>query len=115
MVLIGGAVGSAVLFLYAASRVNAPVSLRVLFTVWIVAPFAVFAVVDAASVRWSAIVQPTLVRVAAIVAAVDVVLYGVGALSASRPPTALFVLVPPVSIMFAAVLVGIALAHGPAK
>ena len=92
-----GAAGTAAFMLYAGKRVGAPGILMVLFTLWVVSPFALLALLHTVSKRWADVTRATAYGVTPIVSAVSLVIYGASALAASRPKTAIFVLVAPLS------------------
>jgi hypothetical protein len=108
--LIGGAVGSGGLMMYAAQRVHAPRVLLVGFTLWVLSPFALLAVANAVSDRrrWSFETRRALDIAMLLVAAVSLIVYGVFALGANRPKTAPFVLLAPVCWLATAVVVSTA-------
>ena len=95
-----GAAGSAALMLYAGERVGSPSLLIVLFTVWVVSPFALLGLAIVVSERWADLTRVTLYRITPIVSAAALVIYGTSALSAQRPKTAVFVMVAPLSCLF---------------
>jgi len=95
-----GAAGSAALMLYAGKRVGSPSLLIVLFTVWVLSPFALLGLTIVVSKRWTDLTRVTLYRVTPIVSAAALVIYGTSALSAQRPKTAVFVMVAPLSCLF---------------
>jgi hypothetical protein len=92
------------LMLYACVRVGAPAVLRVLFPLWVAAPFAALGGARMLSRRWSPPVRQVLDVVTIIIAVASCLLYAFLALGAARPRTAPFVLMPPAS-MIAALLV----------
>ena len=93
--LILGAAASLAFMLYAGHRVHAPSSLLVLFAGWVLAPFALLAM-GAASARWS---MSAMYMQMIGLAVLSVPIYGMTALGARRPITAVFVLVPPASTL----------------
>jgi hypothetical protein len=95
-----GAAGSAAFMVYAGKRVGSPSLLIVLFTVWVVSPFALLGLAIVVSKRWTDLTRVTLYRVTPIVSAAALVIYGISALSAQRPKTAVFVMVAPLSCLF---------------
>ena len=99
---------SVALALLATHRVHSPVSLRVLFAVWVLAPFALLAAALARSADWPAVVRRTLAAAAACGAPASAVAYGIAALGSARPRAPVFVLLPPISILLAALAVLIA-------
>ena len=58
-----GAAGSVALMLYAGERVGSPSLLIVLFTVWVVFPFALLGLAIVVSKRWADLTRVTLYRV----------------------------------------------------
>jgi hypothetical protein len=92
-----GAAGSATFMLYASKRVGAPSILMVLFTIWVVSPFMLLALAYVVSKRWAALTRATVYTVTAIISAASLTIYGAAALGASRPQTAIFVMVAPLS------------------
>jgi hypothetical protein len=107
-----GAAASVALALLATHRVHSPASLRGLFAVWVLAPFALIAAALSRSAAWPAPVRRTLAAVAAICGPVSAVAYGIVALGPARPRAPVFVLLPPISVLVAAIAVLIAaLAH----
>jgi hypothetical protein len=100
-----GAAGSAALMIYAGKRVASPSLLIVLFTVWVVSPFALLGLAIVVSKRWADLTRVTLYRVTPIVSAAALGIYGTSALSAQRPKTAVFVMVAPLSCLFIAIAI----------
>lgn len=103
-----GVAGSASLMLYACQRVGAPGLLRVLFVAWVIAPFVMLAVGHVVSRRWSDRTRATLSGATLVVTVASLASYGVAAFAASRPKTAVFVLVAPVSSLLTAMVVATA-------
>ena len=95
-----GLVGSVAFMLYAGKRVGSPSLLIVLFTLWVVSPFALLALAIVASKRWADLTRVTLYSVTPIVSAATLVIYGTSALGTQRPKTAVFVMVAPLSSLF---------------
>jgi uncharacterized membrane protein len=112
-----GAVGSAVLLLRAGP--NAPMFLKVGFSLWVVSPFALLAVADRLVTRWSQATRTTLDVVTIVMALLSLVLYGVPALKPrGTPNTFMFVAVPPVSWLLLAIVFGVMAAvarRGPSR
>ncbi len=106
-VLVGAAVGSASLMVYAAERVHAPRILLVGFTLWVLSPFALLALADLLSKRWHWSIQTrrALYGVMLVIAVASVTVYGVFALGGDRPKTAPFVLLAPASWLLAVLVV----------
>jgi hypothetical protein len=109
-VLVGG-VGSVALMFRAGyrGRGNPPPLLMVLFTFWVLSPFAALAWAGAVSRRWSALTRMALQVVTLFVALVSLGIYGYFALGPERaqvaPP---FVLVPPLSWLLSALVLATA-------
>jgi hypothetical protein len=93
------------LMLYACVRVGAPAVLRVLFPLWVAAPFAALGWARMLSRRWSAPVRQALDLVTIIIGVASCLLYAFLALGAARPRTAPFVLMPPASMIVALLVV----------
>jgi hypothetical protein len=96
------------LTLYAAYRVGAPRLLIALFAMWVVSPFVLLAAGHVLSRRWSLLIQAAVHGVTVLVAAASLTVYGVVALGAARPKTAVFVIVAPASWLLVATVVGTA-------
>jgi hypothetical protein len=103
-----GVAGSAGFMLYAGQRVSAPGLLRVLFVGWVISPFVMLAVGHLVSQRWAARTRATLHGVTLVVTVSSLAIYGAAACGASRPKTAVFVLVAPVSWLLMAIAVATA-------
>jgi len=103
-----GAIGS-LAFMFRAGQ-DSPRILLVLFTFWILAPFAALLWAVIVPKRWSAVTRATLYWVTIVVAAASVAIYGdlVHVKPAGSPNAFLFVIVPPVSVAFIAIAVGMA-------
>ena len=109
MALLGGAVGSFTWMLY--SGRNAPLLLIVLFTIWVLSPFAALAVADAMSTHWSVQTKQALYATMLIVAVASLVIYGADAMRPPRPQAAfVFVIVAPVSWLVAVAIIASAAA-----
>jgi len=110
--LIVGAVGS-LAFMFREGQ-NSPRFLLVLFTIWVLAPFAALFWANKVSKRWSVARRATLYCVMLIVALGTLAAYGEWI--NFRPPGSanafLFVAVPPVSMLFVAVIPIIAFLSG---
>jgi hypothetical protein len=106
--LVAGAVASAVLTAYATQRVRSPILLRVLFALWVLAPFGLLALGRARSAGWPASVARTLEAAAWTVALGSAIAYGAVAVGSARPRAPVFVLLPPLSSLAAAIAVAIA-------
>ena len=96
MALLAGAAGSFALMLY--SGRNAPWLLIVLFTIWVLSPFAALAVADAVSTRWPVPTKTALYAAMMIVAVASLAIYGADAMRPPRPQAAfVYVIVAPMS------------------
>jgi hypothetical protein len=106
--VVAGAVGSLGLMFRAAQR--PPRFLLVLFTIWVVSPFVALLWANIVSKRWSVVTRATLYGVTLVVALGSLAIYG--ELIVLRPPgspkTPLFVLVPPLSCVFMAIVIPLA-------
>ncbi len=105
MSLVLGAAGTAAFMLYAGKRVGAPSILMVLFTIWVVSPFALLALVHTLSKRWADVTRATVYGVTPIVSAASLAIYGVTAFGSARPKTAIFVLVAPLSWLLIVIVI----------
>ena len=104
MTLAGGAAGSFALMLY--SGRHAPLFLIVLFTIWVLSPFAALVLADAVSKRWSDVTRQALNGAMLLVAVASLIVYGADAMRPPRSQAAfVFVIVPPVSWLLAAVII----------
>ena len=103
-----GTAASVALALLATHRVHALSSLRGLFAVWVLAPFALMAAALSRSAGWPPAVRTTLTVVAALSAPASAVAYGIVALGPARPRAPVFVLLPPITALVAAIAVLIA-------
>ncbi len=103
-----GMAASVGLALLATHRVHSPASLRGLFAVWVLAPFALVAAALSRSAGWPPPVRRTLAAVAAFGGPASAVAYGIVALGPARPRAPVFVLLPPISVLIAAIAVLIA-------
>ena len=103
--IILGAAGSVGLMLRVGHR-NPSVLLTVLFTIWVLSPFAGFVVADSLSARWSAATRATLHGVMLLLTAASLAIYGRIAFGAPvlRPAFA-FLVVPLGSWLLMAVAV----------
>lgn len=104
---LAGAVGSIALTLYA-GRHNSSHLLAWLFTLWVLSPFVLLLGANLISQRWRASTRVTLYTAMLVVAVGSLAVYGEAAL---RPPRAqaafVFVIVPPASLLFSAIIVAI--------
>ena len=107
-VLVAGAVTSEVLLLRAGQR--SPRLLLVLFTIWVLAPFAGLLWASRVSQRWSVMTRATLYCVGILIALASVAIYG--EFVSVRPSGAAnafqWVMVPPVSLVVMTIVVAIA-------
>ena len=102
-----GAVGSIALFMSAAT--TTPRLLIVLFWIWIMAPFAALAWAWRVSTRWSPLTQTTLYSVTTVIALVSLAFYArVLSPPAGSPRAAVFVAVPPLSLLLMTAALSIA-------
>jgi hypothetical protein len=91
-----GAVGSEALMLFVGR--TAPTILLVLFTLWVLSPFAGLYVAHIIAGRWSVATRNTLYWVTLIISVISLLVYGYFAFSPQRQtPTFIFVVLPPVS------------------
>lgn len=106
----GGAVVGAVcavgLTTYAGTRVGSPLTLRLLFAIWVFSPFAAILTAHAICESWRPSMRVALQAVTLMTAAGSSLAYAYFALGAARPATAAFVLIPPASWLFAAIALG---------
>jgi hypothetical protein len=103
--LIVGATGSLV-FMFRAGQ-HTPRLLLILFVFWVLAPFAVLLWATMVSSRWSVLTQVTLHCVTFIVTLSSLAIYGewVNIRPAGSANAFLFVIVPPLSLIFVAIAV----------
>jgi hypothetical protein len=106
--LVVGATGSLV-FMFRAGQ-HTPRLLLVLFTIWVLSPFAALLWANIVSKRWSVLTRGTLYCVMLIVTVGSLAIYG--ELVDLRPPGSanafLWVIVPPISLLFITIVVSIA-------
>ena len=104
---VTGAVGSVGLMLRASQ--HPPRLLLVLFTLWVLSPFVALLWASMVSKRWSAVTRTTLYGATLIVALGSLAIYGdlVHVKPAGSPNAFLWVIVPPVSWAFAAIVVSL--------
>src|SRR5437868_4791326 len=105
---VTGAVGSAGLTLYAGLRVGSPRLLLALFAIWVLLPFAAVLAGFMMSRRWSMATRVGFYSGTLLLAVASITVYGVVALAAARPKTAVFVVLSPTSFVFMAVAVPVA-------
>jgi membrane-bound metal-dependent hydrolase YbcI (DUF457 family) len=107
IVILGGAVGSLALMLYA-GRSNTHVLITLLFIIWILGPFAFLAIADRRSASWTPERKAVLQSLTIVVTLASLAIY---AYRAAVPPRStgafLFVIVPPVTVVL--VLVALAI------
>ena len=105
--VLAGAVGSLGLLLRAGQR--SPRFLLALFVIWVLAPFVALAWATAVSKRWSVHTRATLYSVMLVATLGSLAVYGDDALGHRRPQAAfVYVLVPPVSCLLAAIALAVA-------
>ena len=104
-----GAVGSLV-YMFRQGQ-NTPRLLLVLFTIWVFFPFAALFWANTVSKRWSVLTRGTLYCVTLIVALGSLAMYGewVDVKPAGSANAFLFVIVPPASVIFMAIVVPMAM------
>ena len=107
-VAAAGALLSAALVVHATRRVGSPPLLQALFAGWVVAPFALLAAGLMRSSRWPAPVRATLGIVSVLVCVASLVAYAIVAFAATKPRAPVFVLVPPLTSILAAIAVIVA-------
>lgn len=107
IVLIIGATGSLVIMFREGQ--DTPRFLLVLFTIWVFAPFAALFWANTVSKRWSVVTRATLYCVMIIVALSSLAIYGelIDVRPAGSANAFLFVAVPPLSLVFITIIVGI--------
>ena len=104
--VVAGAVGSVGLMLQAG---HPPLFLRVLFAIWVLSPFALLALVETVSKRWSVLTRAALYVVMLVITLGSLVIYSVVAFGPHRAqPAFAFVLVPPASWLLTAIVLPIA-------
>ena len=103
-----GAIGS-LGFMFRASQ-HTPRVLLMLFIIWVLSPFVALLWANMVSRRWSALTRGTLYGVALIVALGSLAIYGklIDVKPAGSGNAFLYVAVPPVSLLFVAIVVPIA-------
>lgn len=106
--LVVGTIGSlAIMF---REGQDTPRFLLVLFTIWVFAPFAALFWANTVSKRWSVATRVTLYCVMLIVAFGSLAIYSewIDIRPAGSANAFLFVVIPPISLIFSTVIVGIA-------
>jgi len=105
--LLGAAAGSMFLMFHAPQ--HPPALLRVMFVVWILAPFAGLWICHLLSVRWPARVRATLYITTLVVALGSLAVYVDDALDhRTAHPAFVYVAVPPASALFAVTVITLA-------
>jgi len=108
-----GAVGSIVLELIV-GRHNNSAALLVMFAGWILSPFVALAVANRRSDRWAALTRTTLRWAMVVVPLASLAIYAYVAFGPPRPqPAAMFLIVPPASLLLIAAALGIAASVHP--
>lgn len=103
-----GAVGSVALTLYA-GRHNPSLVLKILFSLWVLSPFAVLLLAGVISKRWSAPTRTALDSLMLVLTPLTLAMYAYVALGPPRAKTAFgFVVLPPASCLLMAVVLAIA-------
>ena len=108
LVVAFGALMSAAFVIHATRRAGSPLLLQVLFTGWVAAPFGLLAVGLLRSPRWPAPVRATLATVSVLVCVASLVAYAIVAFAVTKPRAPVFVLVPPLTSILAAIAVIVA-------
>jgi len=106
--LLVGAAGSVALMFQAGyrGRGNPPPFLMLLFTGWVLAPYAALAAAGVRGRRWPTLARAALDVVALVIALVSLAIYGYVAFGPPRAQVApAFVMVPPLSCLLAAIVV----------
>jgi hypothetical protein len=106
--VLAGAVGSVGLMLRASQRT--PRLLLVLFTIWVLSPFVALAWANMIAKHWSMVTRATLYSVTLVLTLGTLAIYGdvVVVAPAGAPNAFVFVVVPPASWVFMAVVVPMA-------
>jgi hypothetical protein len=108
ILLAAGAFGSVGLMGYV-GRHQRSVLLMVLFTVWVLSPYATLAVAVALSGRWSVPTGRTLYALTIVVAVASLGIYGTVAFGPPRPqPAFYFIVVPPACWVLIAIVIPMA-------
>ena len=106
--VVAGAVGSVGLMLYV-GRHNGSWLLRVLFTIWVLSPFAALVVANVFSKRWAVPTRVVLYSLMVIIALGSLIVFGSVALSSPKArPAFMFVVVPPASWLLSGIVLSIA-------
>ena len=105
--VVAGAVGSIGLWIHATQ--HPPLTIVVLFVIWVLSPFVALLLADVVSKRWSVLTRATLHSVMLVVTLGSLAIYGYDALRPRKAQAAFwYVLVPPFSWLLIAVVVPIA-------
>jgi len=106
--LVVGAMGS-LGFMFRAGQ-HTPRLLLILFTIWVLFPFVILFWMNTISKRWSVLTRVTLYCVMLIVALGSLAMYGqwINVRPAGSANAFLWVIVPPASLVFIMIIVGIA-------
>lgn len=105
--LVIGAAGSIGLWIHAAR--HPPPVLIVLFVIWVLSPFLFLGAAHRKSGRWLTGTQVTLHIVTLFVAVVSIAVYADDAVAhRTAHPAAVYVLVPPISLLLSAIALGVA-------
>jgi hypothetical protein len=104
--VVAGAVASIGLMLRAG---HPPAFLRILFAIWVLAPFAALLVADAVSARWSLMTRTTLHGVMLLLTVTSLAIYGYVVVRPPRStPAFVWVVVPVASCLLMAIVMPIA-------
>jgi hypothetical protein len=110
-----GAIGSVALTIVAGHR-NPSVLLLAIFAGWVLLPFAALVVADLASSRWAAPGPITRAVMALLVTATSFGVYGTVAFAVPRVKAGFpFLVLPPVLVLFVAVVWGAAIKRSPRR
>ncbi len=104
--LLAGAAGSIGLMFRIG---HPPLLLRVFFVLWVLSPFVILVWANGVSKRWSVLIRATLHGVILVLTFGSLAVYGAVAFGPSRAQAAfVFVVVPPTSWLFIAIVIPIA-------
>lgn len=104
--IVGGAIGSVVLLLM--SRENAPIFLVALFAIWVLAPFALFAIASRFDRRWHSATRNALYSITTIITLASLAAYSYVNIWPPQSTRAfVWVLAPPLSVLLTIAVVGI--------
>jgi hypothetical protein len=102
-----GAVGS-LGFMFYVGRRQRSVPLVLLFTLWVLSPFAALAWADVMSTQWSAAMRAAVYALMIVVSVGSLLIYGPVAFGPPRPqPASFFLLTPPASWLLMAMAMGV--------